>query len=154
MVYIFTKIQYSVNEFVISGRQEKAMGKKAVQIFIFITLVWSLSSSGVCAVLSGHASKAPCHKHKPFGNGIGVPQHDSCKVLPCSANKVRMFILPDSPSRRIETENRSLSKAPGLAVIPKAPIVLSDVLSVEGIFDLSLFFRAPPIFYLHCVLTC
>jgi len=130
------------------------MVNRILQVFISITLILSFASSGACVILSPHTGETACKKSKAIQDDINATRSKSCKPLPCNSNNTCVYTLPDSPFRRIETENRAFSKAHGSAAILDIPSALPNIPTGKAILNISLLFRSPPFFYLHCSLIC
>jgi hypothetical protein len=130
------------------------MSNRSIQSLFSILLVLVLASSGVCAIFSLHDRESTCQKNKPYKDGILAPASKSCKVLPCSTDKIPVFILPDSRVSKIERINQDNCHTFHSYGIWET-LRYACASSRSGLYHMNLLRADPPFFFImNCAFLC
>ncbi len=153
-VVAISQMVYDVFESSIQ-RQVSGMRRKLITILMSLAVVFSMATGGTCASASLLTGKAThCHARHPAKVSLSAAHAGSCHIGVCPAKAGRFFLLPDSSSRRFQTETRLLSAVP-------AGLAPTSMQSVSGPFPACNSVRYPPrsfippsLFSLYCILIC
>jgi hypothetical protein len=119
-----------------------------------MALVFSLASSGLCAVLTPHRVETSCQKSRSMGKITAAGASGSCEMLPCHSKKGQPVLLPDAWAGRFKTEDRQTSPLAYPASVLAPLMLLADTRPVKAFFKPPFSYFPPPLFYLHCSLIC
>jgi hypothetical protein len=130
------------------------MRNRILHRMISLVLVFILSSSGICAILSLYPDNTACQKNKALDGGVWMAISELCNIQPCNINQSRLFILPDVLLRRLETESRSVLNKLIQVTVSAFAGVLPDNQLLKAALKKPLSFKPPQIIYLNCTLIC
>lgn len=80
--------------------------KRLLNFLLLIVFVAGIAANWSCSASLMQSSKAHCKKSQHVDDGITKPVSGSCHMRPCHAREAKLFLLPDSPSRRLQNEHR------------------------------------------------
>lgn len=127
------------------------------RLFIFIismAVIFSMASGGVCATLAVKTAKSACEKKRHAQGDLAKTATGTCHVTPCQTQSSKVYLLPDTSSRRSQDEIRSDFSMPGLAVNVQDSAILGSFQAGRRILKFPSTFYSPPLFSLHCAYIC
>lgn len=123
-------------------------------IIISMAVIFSMFFGGVCASLVVKAGKAACESDRRSKDGLAKTAAGNCHVAPCQAQNGKVYLLPDTFSRRSQDEMRSIFSMPGLAADTQRMAVSGHLRAGRHIFKAPSTRYPPPLFSLHCAYLC
>jgi hypothetical protein len=127
---------------------------RLLSYLVLIVFVAGIAANWTCSASLMQTPKTHCKKSQHVDDGITKPVSGSCHVRPCDAREAKLFLLPDSPSRRLQNEQRhSLSVTESTS----ASTILADHLWFNwprGVLKLPSSLSPPPLFLVHCTIIC
>lgn len=128
------------------------------RLFIFIismAVIFSMASGGVCATLVGKTDKSACESKRHSMDGLAKTATGKCHVTPCQAQNGKVYLLPDTFSRRSQDDMRNIFSMPGLAADTQS-IAGSDHLRAgrRHVLKFPSTLYPPPLFSLYCAYLC
>ncbi len=127
------------------------------RFFIFIismAVIFSMASGGVCATLVVKTGKAACESKRHSKGGLAKTAAGKCHVMPCQSQNGKVYLLPDTFSRRTQDEMRNIFSMPGLAADTQRIAGSDHVRVVRHILKFPSTLSPPPLFSLHCAYLC
>ncbi|NNF99793.1 MAG: hypothetical protein HKM93_10480 [Desulfobacteraceae bacterium] len=127
------------------------------RLFIFIismAVILSMASGGLCATLSVKVGKTACEKKRHAQGGLTKTASGKCHVTPCQTQNSKVYLLPDTSSRRSQDEIRSSFSMPGLAVNAQDTAESGPFQADRRILKFPSTYYPPPLFSLNCAYIC
>lgn len=123
-------------------------------LVISMAVIFSIASGGVCATLLVRAGKAACESKRHAQGGLNKTATGKCHVTPCQAQNGKVYLLPDTFSRRSQDEMRNILSMPGLAANTQSIAGLDHLRAGRHILKFPSTLSPPPLFSLHCAYLC
>lgn len=123
-------------------------------IIISMAVIFSMVSGGVCATLVVKTGKATCESKRHSKSGLAKTTAGKCHVTPCQAQNGKVYLLPDTFSRRSQDEMRNIFSMPGLAVDTQRIAGSDHLRAGKHILKFPSTLYPPPLFSLHCAYLC
>lgn len=126
--------------------------KRLLCQLVLIVFVAGLAANWTCAASFMKPPKTHCKKSQHVDDGITKPVSGSCHMRPCHAREAKLFLLPDSPSRRLQNEQRH--------PLPVPESTSSSTILVDrrwfnwpgGVLKPPSSLSPPPLFLVHCTI--
>jgi hypothetical protein len=112
----------------------------------------SMSTGMTCMAMSLQPGKAPC-SNRSFDSAISETGGGAHHVRPCQIQKNRIFMFPDSQSRRLQIDKRPTQILP-FTTTAMDPAGTRSFHAGKAMLKLPPSFFPPPLFSLHCALIC
>lgn len=128
--------------------------KRFLSHLVLIVFVSGIAADWACSASSMQPPKTHCKKSRHVDDGTPKPVSGSCHVRSCHACAATLFLLPDSPSRRLQNGQRHLlpvTESTSPSTIPADQQWFNWRGGMpEGPSSLS----PPSLFLVHCTIIC
>jgi hypothetical protein len=150
----FAQILDKANRFRAYHGYSTVMKTKLLVILIALAVFASLAASTACATLSLRAGKMGCHKSQAADPGYARVSQGSCAMLPCQVAKGRVFLLPDSASRRSENQKDAPFQLYGAGTNESSLATVFSSSTGKAVLKRPILLKPPSLFILNCSLVC
>lgn len=123
-------------------------------IIISMAVIFSMASGGVCATLVIKTAKSACESKRHSKGGLAKTAAGKCHVTPCQAQNGKVYLLPDTFSRRSQDDMRNIFSMPALAVDTQRIAGSDPLWAGKHILKFPSTLYPPPLFSLHCTYLC
>ncbi|MFZ1201006.1 MAG: hypothetical protein WAO07_12630 [Desulfobacterales bacterium] len=123
-------------------------------IIITMAVIFSMASAGVCATLVIKTAKNACETKHHSKGGFAKTAAGKCHVTHCQAQNGKVYLLPDTFSRRPQDEMRNIFSMPGLAGGTQPIAGSGHLRGGRHVLKFPSTFYPPPLLSLHCACIC
>jgi hypothetical protein len=135
--------------------QAKGMRSKIITILVSLAVLLNMVTGGTCATAALLTGKATHCQADRFAQEslLAAPTGGTCHIGACPTPNGRFFLLPDTSSRRFQTETRGFSPATALPLMTAVDIA-QPFPAGNTVLHPPRSYIPPPLFSLYCILIC
>lgn len=124
---------------------------RSAKFFLCLFLALSLCAGSVCLATFAPERHVRCEKSRRMGALLGEKASGPCSLAPCQSQGRRVFLPPESSSRRVERNGQDRPAALAPIACQNLPSLQADTHHILGCPHV-LRNASPPLFVVNCAL--